>query len=553
MPTITFSLKDLQNLLGKDITIDELENLVSYGKGELDNYDKETDEVSVDFGDTNLPYLWSVEGIARYFKGILGIEKGLPKIQLAKADHTVIVDSSVKDVRPFIAAFVAKGKKVDDYLIKQVIQLQEKLCESFGRRRQKIAIGVYSYGKITFPVYYKATSPESIKFTPLEFKKEMTQAEILKEHPKGKEYAWILKGKSRYPLLVDSVNQVLSFPPIINSDWTGKVTEEDKDLFIEATGTELEPLLQALNIMAYAFYDRGFQISSVEIVSEGKKVETPQITTEKLKITKHQIQALTGLDLKTSELNELLEKARYGVTSSSVLIPPYRRDILHPVDIIEDIAIMYGYNNFKDLPLTSHTTGETSDLVKFKNKIRELMVGFGYQEVLSPVLSNKGILLDSMGCKDFGTIEIENFMSETFSAVRSWLIPILMDFLSKNTHVEYPQKAFEQGLISVRKEGKVIDYERIAAVSANDKADYTEVRQVLDYILRILGVEYSVEETEHDSFLPGRVGRVVVNGIKVAYIGEISPQVLFNHGLEVPVAAMELNISQLFEIISKNN
>ena len=158
-----------------------------------------------------------------------------------------------------------------------------------------------------------------------------------------------------------------------------------------------------------------------------------------------------------------------------------------------------------------------------------------------------------MDCRDFGTIEIENFMSETFSAVRSWLIPILMDFLSKNKHVEYPQKAFEQGLVSVRKDEQVIDYERIAAVSANEKADYTEIRQVLDYILRILGVEYTVEETEHDSFLPGRVGRVLVNGVKVAYIGEMSPQVLSNHGLEVPVCAMELNLSELFRVINNDN
>ena len=553
MPTITFSLKDLQNLLGKKLTIEELEELVSYGKGELDNYDKETNEVSVDFGDTNLPYLWSVEGIARYFKGILGIEKGIPKIEIAKAGCKVIVDSSVNPVRPYIGAFVVKGKKVDDYLIKQLVQLQEKLCESFGRRRQKIAIGIYSYDKIKFPVHYKATSPESIRFIPLEYKKEMTQQEILEEHPKGKEYAWILKGQSKYPILIDSANQVLSFPPVINSNWTGKVTDEDKNLFIEATGTELEPLLLALNIMAYAFYDRGFELYSVEIVNEGKKMITPVISSEKIKLSSKQITSVTGLELKTSELKALLEKARYDVTNSSVSIPPYRGDILHPVDVIEDIAIMYGYNNFKDSPLTSYTTGETSDIVRFRNKIRDLMIGLGYQEVLSPVLSNKQILLDSMDCRDFGTIEIENFMSETFSAVRSWLIPILMDFLSKNKHVEYPQKAFEQGLVSVRKDEQVIDYERIAAVSANEKADYTEIRQVLDYILRILGVEYTVEETEHDSFLPGRVGRVLVNGVKVAYIGEMSPQVLSNHGLEVPVCAMELNLSELFRVINNDN
>ena len=223
MPTINFSLKDLQNLVGKKLTIEEVSKLVEYGKGELEKYNKEEDEVSIEFGDTNLPYLWSIEGVARLIKGVLNIQTGIPEIEIKKGDYNLIVDKSVTPIRPYIAAFVAKGHKVDDYLIKQMVQLQEKLCESYGRRRLKVAIGIYSYDKIKFPIHYKATEPESIKFTPLEFKKEMTQQEILDEHPKGKEYAWTLKGCKKYPILIDNANEVLSFPPIINSNLTGKV------------------------------------------------------------------------------------------------------------------------------------------------------------------------------------------------------------------------------------------------------------------------------------------------------------------------------------------
>lgn len=543
MPTINFSLKDLQNLIGKKLTIEELSGLVEYGKGELENYNKETDEITVDFGDTNLPYLWSVEGVARLIKGILGLQKGIPKIEIRKGDYKVIVDKSVEKIRPYIAAFVAKGHKVDDYLIKQMIQLQEKLCEGYGRKRLKVAIGVYSYDKIKFPIYYKATDPESIKFIPLEFKKEMSQKEVLEEHPTGREYAWILEGFEKYPILVDTTNEVLSFPPIINSNFTGKIMEGDEHLFVEATGTELEPILLAMNIMAYAFYERGFDIYSVDINHENRKIITPFLFKDKIKITKEQIKNLLGLELKNIEIKKLLEKAQYEANNLTVKIPPYRKDILHPCDVIEDIGIIYGYNNIKEMPLTSYTIGETSDIIPSIDKLRELLIGLGFQEVLSPILTNKVILYDEMNIKDFGTIEITNFMSETYSCVRTWILPILIEMLSKNKHVEYPQKIFEQGLVAVKKGNETIDYERVAIVSANEKADYTEIRQVLDYILKMLNVNYSIEEVDHDSFIPGRVGRVIVKGKKVAYIGEISPKVLASYGIEMPVVGLELNIS----------
>ncbi len=548
MPTITFSLEDLQHLVGKKLTIEDVSEFAHYGKGDFEGYDKETDEVKIDFGDTNLPYLWSVEGFARLIKLIIGKQTGIPKLKIERGGYKVIVDNSVNKIRPYIASFVAKGHKIDDYLIKQMIQLQEKLCENYGRRRQKIAIGVYQYKKIKFPVHYKATNPESIKFVPLDFKKEMSQQEILEEHPKGREYAWILEGVKKYPILLDNNDEVLSFPPIINSAITGKVEEGDEELFFEVTGTELDSTLLAANIFAQALYDRGFKIYSVDIKYANKKITTPLLFNETIKIDSTEVKKLIGLELKDAELRILLGKAGYDVDKNKIVIPHYRNDILHPVDVIEDVAIMYGYDKIKEEPLRSYTVGSTSGIVKSIDKIRDVIVGLGYQEIMSPILTNKSILYNNMNIADFGTVEIDNFMSETYSVVRSWLLPLLMDVLSKNKHVEYPQKIFEQGLVTVREGENIVDHERIAVVSANEKADYTEVKQVLDYLLRMLNIEYTIEEVEHDSFIKGRVGRVVVNGKKVAFIGEISPKVLVNLGIEIPVVGFELNLSELFEV-----
>jgi phenylalanyl-tRNA synthetase beta chain len=550
MPTINFSLKDLNKLVGKKLKIAQLEDLVAYGKGELQSYDPDTDEVVVNFDDTNLPYLWSVEGIARMIKGVLGTAKGIPKLKINKSRYSIRVDKSVSKIRPYIAAFVAKGFKINDYTIKQMIQLQEKLCESYGRKRQKVAIGVYSYDAIKFPIHYKATDPESITFIPLEFRKEMTQQEILEEHPKGREYAWILKDFKKYPILIDSNDRVLSFPPIINSNESGKIEPGNDSLFVEVTGTDLDSVNLSLNILAQAFFERGFKIFSVDVKYPHKKITTPHQFNESIRIKKEQIKKLVGLDLKNTVIKRILEKAGYNFNNYRVKIPPYRKDILHPVDVIEDIAIMYGYDRIEEAPLVSYTIGATSTLVKFIDKVREIVVGLGFQEVMSPILTNKLFLYDRMNITAFGTVEIQDCVSETYSVVRTWLLPTLLEVLSKNKHASYPQKIFEQGLITVKKK-EPVDYERIAVVSAHDTADYTEIKQILDYLFRSLGVKYEIEETEHGSFIEGRVGRVIVNGVKVAYLGEISPIVLENWQLEVPAVGLELNLTALFDAVKK--
>jgi phenylalanyl-tRNA synthetase beta chain len=548
MPTINFSLKDLQNLVGKKISIDELEELLSYGKAELEKYDKDADEVTVSCGDTNLPYLWSVEGFARLLKGILGKEAGIPKLEIFKeSQHELIVDNSVSKVRPFISAFIARGKKVDDNSIKMMIDLQEKFCESYGRRRKKVAVGIYDYKKIKFPITYKATDPESIKFTPLEFKKEMTQAEILEEHPKGKEYAWTLEGSDKYPILIDSSNEVLSFPPIINSNYSGKIEIGNEDIFFEATGDDLDAVLLAANIFAQAFYERGFKISAVDVKYEDKKITTPHLFDETIKISSSQIKNLIGLDLKEEEIKKLLEKMRYNYKEGKVKIPDYRRDIMHPFDIIEDIAISYGYKNIKPEPVNLYTQGEPLPIKGFIDKAKEILMGLGCQEVLSPILSNKKNLYENMNIEDFGTIEIKTPMSETYSVVRSWLLPILLEVLSKNKHVDYPQKIFEQGLITVKKGENIHDYHRIALASAHKNADFTEAKQALDLMMRLLGLKYKIIETEHSSFIPGRVGRVIANDKKVGYIGEFSPETIKNWDLDVPIVGFEVNLTELFE------
>ncbi len=556
MPTITFSLKDLNSLIGKSLSIEQLDELFSKAKGELEDYNKDTDEVKLELGDTNQPYLWSAEGISILLKGFLGIEKGIPKLEITNSgnpDYVVKVDKSVEKVRPYIVSFIAKGKKIDDYILKQLIQLQEKLADNFGRKREKIAIGIYPLKKIKFPVIYKAVKPDSIKFIPLESSSEMTPKEILENHPKGKKYAKLLDNKPLYPILIDGKNEVLSFPPIINSELTGKVSEGDSELFFEATGTELKSLNLVANIFALALSQRGFKIFSSKIEYPDKKITVPNPENEEFAFDKNYIKKILGLDLKETEIKSLLEKLRYDYKSgksAKVIIPFYRADIMHSADIVEDIGIAFGYDNVKEIPLTTYTVGKTFSQVNFIDKISEIIVGLGYNEIMSAILSNKSLIYDKMNIKDFGTVEIVQYMSETFSVVRTWILPVLMDCLSKNQHVEQPHKIFEHGLVSVRKGHEILEYERIALVSSHEKANFTEMKQILDLILKSIGLEHKIEETEHTSFIPGRVGRIIIKDKKIGFIGEIHPHVLENFGIESPACAMELNLSDIFFILN---
>jgi len=546
MPTISISLKDLSNLVGKKIGDKELKDLLEYAKAELENVDG--DNVSVKFNDTNMPYLWCVEGLAVLLKGVIGKEKGIPDIKIESSEYRVVVDKSVKAVRPFISALVAKGGKIDDFFLKQLIQLQEKFCENFGRRRQKVAVGIYPCKKIGFPVYFRAVPPKSVRFVPLEFSRDMTLAEILESHPKGKEYAWILADTKKYPLLIDSNQEVLSFLPIINSNSIGKLEIGDDELFFEATGTDSSAVNLASCIFALALSVRGFKIHSIKISYTGKTVMSPDVSSSKLAIGKDDVSRIIGLDLRDSEIKNLLEMARFDFKNYSVSIPCFRNDIMHSIDVIEDVGIMYGFNKLEPLPLKTYTVGGASVLQDCVDVIRCVAVGVGFQEVFSSVLTSREELLDRMNLKKaVDVVEVENPSSSGFAVLRSWLLPGLMDVFMKNKHVDLPQKVFEQGLVSVRAGDVVVDEEHIAGVSSHVSVSFTEAKQAVDSLLRACGYDAVYDDFDHPSFITGRVAKVLVKDKMIGFVGELHPFVLNAWGLDMPVAGFELNLSGLFK------
>ncbi len=429
MPTITFSKKDFEKLVGKKFTKKELEYFLSFAKGELD--DLKGDEVTAGLDDTNQPSLWSVEGLARLARGIFGIEKGIPDIKINKSNYSIIIHKDTEKVRPFISCFVAKGKKLSDDFLKQMIQLQEKLADSFGRKRKKLSIGLYPVKKINFPIHYRLEDADK-KFIPLEYSRELSLKQILKEHPKGKEYASILDGLKKYPVLIDDKDNILSMAPIINSKTTGKLDVGEDEIFFDCTGTDESAVMLSANIFAQALFDRGFKIFSCEMIYPDKKIISPDVISFSLNLDPVFAENLIGEKLSLQKIKDCLKRMRCDFKDNKAIFPCYRGDVMHMVDAVEDVVIGYGYDKLTPLPFTSYTKGSILPKEKITRNVRNLIIGLEFQEIFSTLLSNKELLYSKMNAKDLGTIEIDSYLSETYSVVRTWLLPGLLDLLSHN-------------------------------------------------------------------------------------------------------------------------
>jgi phenylalanyl-tRNA synthetase beta chain len=553
MPTLEISHRDLCCLIGKEMTEAELGEALSLAKCELESFDG--DVLKVEAKDTNRPDLWSAEGIARELRAKLGFSKGLPAFTVGKPVLEVSVDASLKDIRPLTVCAVVKGVRINQAVLSQLIQLQEKVHASLGMNRKTVAIGVYDYSRIKPPIKFTSVKPAGIKFIPLDFRKEMTPAEILKTHPKGKEFAHLLEGKKEYPIFIDSAGQVLSMPPIINSDYTGKVTEDTKDLFIECSGFELRFLLPALNVMVCALAERGGKIESVKIKLPTKTLVTPDLSPKTIKVDLDYIRKIAGLQLTDKQIEDNLLKSCYKVFARKgktleLEYPAYRQDIMHQRDVVEDVIISCGYNEIEPEPIRLLTKGSEVRLEIFTDSCARLLTGLGFQEIMSYILTNKETIFRNMNTRETAIAEIENTVSATWSVFRDRLLPGVMEFLSRNRHVEYPQKVFEAGdsvIVDSKAETGAMDSRTLAAATCHNGACYEEIASALDAFLTNLGLKYELKEKAHPSFIPGRCASVICSGREVGILGEIHPQVLNAWQIENPVAAFEVSVEALME------
>jgi phenylalanyl-tRNA synthetase beta chain len=549
MPTVTFSKKSVEELMGKKLPLEELKDRISMLGTDLEKI--EGDEIVVEIF-PNRPDMLSEAGFARALSAFTGIRPGLRTYEVKKSKgYKVNIDGSVKDVRPNTACAVVKNVNFDEERIREFIQLQEKLHVTFGRNRKKLAIGIYPLEHIKMPIRYLAKDPSKIRFRPLDSDIEMTGKEILHDHPAGREYAHLLDGKPLYPVFEDGAGEILSMPPIINSHKTGRITEQTRDVFVECSGFDRRVLEQCINIITASLSDLGGEIYGVEVSYGNEKFTTPDLMPKEMKLDKKYISKMIGLDISDSALKDLLARMGHGLKGTKVLIPAYRTDILHPIDVAEDIAIAYGYENFEpELPNVA-TVGEEDGLEVFKSRIANILVGLGLVETLSYHLSDKETDINRM-LADNDPVELANSLTRDRSILRSWILPSLMQILSENTNREYPQKIFEMG-VTFRKDQKtstgVDERQQLSIVLCGQDNDFTSARQVIELLMAGLGIEFSLEKVDHPSMIPGRAASIVSGSHRLGFLGELHPQVLVNYSLTMPAAAIEIDLKGLYELL----
>ncbi|MFH2021171.1 MAG: phenylalanine--tRNA ligase subunit beta [archaeon] len=550
MPTVNINRKVMEKIIGKKLTTEQLKDRISMLGTDLESITD--DEIIVEIF-PNRPDMLSEQGFGRALSSFLGVKTGLRNYDIKKSDEKVYVAKGMEKVRPFTVCAIAKNLELDDEKIRELIQVQEKLHITFCRKRKKAAIGMYPLEKIKTPIHFTAKKPEEIVFRPLEWHKEINANQILENHPTGIEYRHLVKGLSKYAIFHDANDEILSFTPIINSHKTGKITDSTKEAFIEVSGFDLNVCSYVLNILVAAITDMGADIYSMEVVYPDKKIVTPNFTPKKMHLDLSFINKWLGLDLKQKEVKLLLEKMGYGYEKGTVLIPAYRPDILHMVDLAEDIAISYGYENFKPEIPSKATVGGEDEFEKLKKKVSHILAGLGMLETSSYHLSNEKVQFTKMRTKANDSVKLANSLSEDFDLMRYSLLAGLMQILSENTHNEYPQNLFEIG--SVFKLGKtetgVVEPRKLAGIICESECNYTKIRQVVDYLLKNLDIKYEIKESNHESFITGRAGDIVIDGKKIGSLGELHPQVLSNFGVEMPASGFEIDMDPIFNAVLK--
>ncbi len=576
MPKIEVNEKLFFNLLGKKYNYDDLfEKKLTHAKAELDEKPNPQDPedkrvIKIELNDTNRPDLWSTGGVTRCLREYEGAAHSDYSKFLSSKDNIketgnrqAFVDPALKNIRPFMVAFVISGKPIDEPMLVDIMQTQEKLCWNFGRKRKTISMGVYREADIKWPVHFNAVDPDALSFVPLQGTEKQTLREIVQTHPKGKEYGWILKDCAKYPVLMDDKGEVMSMSPIINSATLGQVEVGDTNLMVELTGAEMESLMLAANIVACDFADAGYEILPVKVHHEyetgfGKDVVTPYYFQTTTDARLSAINKKLGSDLSKDQVLEALSKMgnkvtcreENGETIFTVQPAAYRNDFLHEVDVIEDVMIGMDVDFFKPQSPNDFTVGRLLPITLYSRNVKNIMSGLGYQEMIFNYLGSKATYIDKMNIDGKDVIEIANPMSENYQFIRPSIIASLFEAEAQSGNAVYPHKIYEVGKIAYIDPSENTGTKTVQSLgflSASNNANFNDAAAEVSTLLYYLDHKYEVKETNDPRFIPGRQAGIIVDGKQCGIFGEIHPQVLENWQVGVPCVAGEIDLDYLLE------
>lgn len=538
MPIIRLPYEYLETLTGTDreTIIDRLPMIGA----DIERIEEE--HIDVEFF-PDRPDLFSTEGVARAMQGFLGLKDGINEYPITPSGISFRVDPGLADIRPYLGSAVIRNVSLTEEAIESLMGLQEALHWAVGRGRGKVAIGVHDMDTVTPPFYYQA-APRDRAFVPLDFVEEMTMEEILDRHPKGVDYAHLVRDCERFPLITDAEDNVLSFPPIINGELT-KVTTATKNILLDCTGTDKKAVMTAVNNICTALAFAGATIESVDVDGTPMPSLSPSVRT----VSVAECRRLLGIPLSAEEMAAHLRTMRFGAVADGdekvrVTVPCYRSDIMHDWDTFEDVAISYGFENFDAALPESFTTGKPHPVMVLQDNVREIMAGLGFLEMMPFTLTNERVLYTSMQREpNTQVLHLQHPISEEQTVVRTDILPMLVETLQINHHRELPQRLFAIGDCV---EG-VATFQKVAAASIHTEADFSEIYACADALMREMHISYEIEESDDPAFIPGRRADIFVDGEKAGVFGEINPDVIRAFELDAPICAMECDLRYVRE------
>jgi phenylalanyl-tRNA synthetase beta chain len=579
-----------------DVDPDELRELTGHGEKDddalrSDLFDlglefegwTEDDEMQLEFAPDRLDRL-SVEGIARSLRYHYGDDRGVYVPNTNDADWTIEVRDQPEG-RPYVTGAIVRGLDMDDDALTSLIQVQEKLHATMGRKRAKGAIGVHDLtmlkgapatdeGRANKSITYTSVAPTEDTFVPLDADAEMTPAEVLDQHPIGDKYADLVRSFDRYPAIYDAIG-LFSFPPVINGRRT-EVDEGSRDLLIEMTGTDQWTIDHMLNIICYALSARGGTVERVEVdygedtagEYAGRAFDRPDFSVDHKTVAHNRIESIIGVEMDSEAVVDCAERAGLdaetaetddGAAAYEVAIPPYRVDVLHPLDVIDDIGRAYGFNELEPTYPDVSTVGGRHERSRLEDAARDTLVGLGFEDLLNFHMINETENFERMGLDTAQTdaggpvgaaepVTIREPYSEDYTMLRTWALPSLLMVLENNTHRAYPQHLAEIGLAAHVDEAQntgVAERRTVAGVLARTDISYEDVKARLQAIADAFGKTLETPATTHPTFIDGRTAEVVLDGESVGVAGEVHPKVLVDHDLELPVGAFEFRLDGL--------
>lgn len=541
MPVLRFRLDRLSRLTGLDRAA--LEEALFRLKCEVEFPEEGLIEVEVN---PDRPDMYVGEGVARAVKGLLGVERGWRPPETVDSGLTLRVDDVPK--RPYIAAAVVYNVNVDEEFMEELIQFQEKLHETVGRRRRKVAIGFHDLEKLpSRELSYRLASLET-RFKPLDYPMEMTARRLVEVDERGERYLDLaLHEDGTHPFLY-SGDTVIAMPPVINSDVT-RVEPGTRHLFIDVTGTSPDAVAETLDVIVYTLSERpGASIGRVSLEGAAPWSATPLGRVRRFTVSLERLNSWLGTSLDAEAAVALLERMRHRASPAGaaveVEVPPFRVDVISDVDIYEDAAIAIGYHEMGPRKPGKKHGGALTWETRLARASRDILVGLGFTEVLQLILTSPS-LVEAAGLKS-EAVEVLNPVQQEYSVLRPTMLIPLLQTLKFNQHRNKPVKVFEIGNVVRRRDG-IIEEDLVLAMGVlDDEASFEVVQAPLYSLLQILGVEFSAEPGEAPGLMPGRTAVLrLPDGSELARLGEVHPALLESIGIEYPVAYAEVSLGVL--------